>query len=69
MRSSGQSDDTKMNEPEISSAFEAISQAVRNVEEVIAPGITDVAHGLPNDEIEKALLDFHTRAMQHKPDG
>ena len=74
-----------MNAPDISSAFEAISRAVRNVEnetdieealtaifeavEVIAPGITEVAHGLLNDEIEKALSDFHTRATQDKPDG
>ena len=74
-----------MSEPGISSAFEAISEAIRNVEnetdieealtaifkavEVIAPEITEVAHGLTNAEIEKALLDFHTRATQDKPDG
>ena len=74
-----------MSEPGISSAFEAISEAIRNVEnetdieealtaifkavEVIAPEITEVAHGLTNAEIEKTLLDFHTRATQDKPDG
>ena len=72
-----------MSDPEINKAFETLTRAVENAGslddmdldadqifaavEVISPGMTEMARDLPTCEIEKALMDFCSRALDPPP--